>query len=141
MLAAREETACSNKFVILRSLAMGGMAEILLARVREPARPERLVVVKRMHRQLAADREYVKMFVDEARIAMTLRHPNVVEVYESGEDDGQFYIAMEYLHGCGWPRRWRSRARCAVGSITRTSARTPAASCSASCIATCRRTT
>jgi serine/threonine protein kinase len=99
MLAAREETACSNKFVILRSLAMGGMAEILLARVREPARPERLVVLKRMHRQLAADREYVKMFVDEARIAMTLRHPNVVEVYESGEDDGQYYIAMEYLHG------------------------------------------
>src|SRR5215510_712805 len=99
MLAAREETACSNKYVILRSLAMGGMAEILLARVREPARPERLVVLKRMHRQLAADREYVKMFVDEARIAMTLRHPNVVEVYESGEDDGQYYITMEYLHG------------------------------------------
>src|SRR5215468_3960306 len=99
MLAAREETACSNKFVILRSLAMGGMAEILLARVREPARPERLVVLKRMHRQLAVDREYVKMFVDEARLAITLRHPNVVEVYESGEDDGQCYIAMEYLHG------------------------------------------
>jgi serine/threonine protein kinase len=99
MLAAREETACSNKFVILRSLAMGGMAEILLARVREPARPERLVVLKRMHRQLAADREYVKMFVDEARLAITLRHPNVVEVYESGEDDDQYYIAMEYLHG------------------------------------------
>ena len=99
MLAAREETACSNKFVILRSLAMGGMAEILLARAREPVRPERLVVLKRMHRQLAVDREYVKMFVDEARLAITLRHPNVVEVYESGEDDGQYYIAMEYLHG------------------------------------------
>jgi len=99
MLAAREETACSNKFVILRSLAMGGMAEILLARVRDPAKPERLVVLKRMHRQLAVDREYVKMFVDEARLAITLRHPNVVEVYESGEDDGQYYIAMEYLHG------------------------------------------
>jgi serine/threonine protein kinase len=99
MLAAREETACSNKFVILRSLAMGGMAEILLARVRDPAKPERLMVLKRMHRQLAVDREYVKMFVDEARLAITLRHPNVVEVYESGEDDGQYYIAMEYLHG------------------------------------------
>jgi serine/threonine protein kinase len=99
MLAAREETACSNKFVILRSLAMGGMAEILLARVKDPAKPERLVVLKRMHRQLAVDREYVKMFVDEARLAITLRHPNVVEVYESGEDDGQYYIAMEYLHG------------------------------------------
>ncbi|HEX3475657.1 MAG TPA: serine/threonine-protein kinase [Kofleriaceae bacterium] len=99
MLAAREETACSNKFVILRSLAMGGMAEILLARVKDPAKPERLVVLKRMHRQLAADREYVKMFVDEARLAISLRHPNVVEVYDSGEDDGQYYIAMEYLHG------------------------------------------
>jgi serine/threonine protein kinase len=75
------------------------MAEILLARAQEPAAPERLVVLKRMHRQLAADREYVKMFLDEAKIATTLRHPNVVEVYESGEDDGQYYIAMEYLHG------------------------------------------
>jgi len=75
------------------------MAEILLARVRDPAKPERLVVLKRMHRQLAVDREYVKMFVDEARLAISLRHPNVVEVYESGEDDDQFYIAMEYLHG------------------------------------------
>lgn len=78
---------------------MGGMAEILLARAREPAKPERLVVLKRMHRQLAADREFVKMFLDEAKIATTLRHPNIVEVYESGEDDGQYYIAMEYLHG------------------------------------------
>ena len=78
---------------------MGGMAEILLARVKEPASPEQLVVLKRMHRQLAVDREYVKMFMDEARIATTLRHPNVVEVYEIGEDGDQYYIAMEYLHG------------------------------------------
>jgi len=78
---------------------MGGMAEILLARVRQPATPERLVVLKRMHRQLAVDREYVQMFLDEARIATTLRHPNVVEVYEIGEDNGQYFIAMEHLHG------------------------------------------
>jgi serine/threonine-protein kinase len=99
MLAARVETACSNKFVILRSLAMGGMAEILLARVRDPVTPERLVVLKRLHRHLAVDREYVQMFVDEARLATTLRHANVVEVYEFGEDGDQYYIAMEYLHG------------------------------------------
>jgi tRNA A-37 threonylcarbamoyl transferase component Bud32 len=98
MLAAHTETACADKFVLLRPLAMGGMAEILLARINGET-PERLVVLKRMHRQLAVDREYVKMFVDEARLAITLRHPNVVEVYESGEDDGQYYIAMEYLHG------------------------------------------
>ena len=99
MLAAREETACSNKFVILRSLAMGGMAEILLARAREPARPERLVVLKRMLRQLAADREFVKMFLDEARLAATLHHPNVVAGLRDRRGRRQYFIAMEYLHG------------------------------------------
>ena len=78
---------------------MGGMAEIVLARVKEVS-PERLVVLKRMHRQLAADREFVQMFMDEARLATTLHHPNVVEVFEFGEDGpDQYYIAMEYLHG------------------------------------------
>ncbi len=78
---------------------MGGMAEIVLARVKD-ASPERLVVLKRMHRQLAADREFVQMFMDEARLATTLHHPNVVEVLEYGEDgDDEYYIAMEYLHG------------------------------------------
>jgi serine/threonine protein kinase len=98
MLAARTETACADKFVVLRPLAMGGMAEILLARV-NGATPERLVVLKRMHRQFAADRDHVAMFMDEARLATTLRHPNVVEVYEFGEEHGQYYIVMEYLHG------------------------------------------
>jgi hypothetical protein len=98
MLAAHTETACADKFVLLRPLAMGGMAEILLARINGET-PERLVVLKRMHRQLAADREHVGMFMDEARLATTLRHPNVVEVYEYGEERGQYYIVMEYLHG------------------------------------------
>jgi serine/threonine protein kinase len=98
MLAVRTGTAGASKFVVLRPLAMGGMAEILLARVKD-ANPERLVVLKRLHRQLAADREHVQMFMDEARLATTLRHPNVVEVYEFGEDGDQYYIVMEYLHG------------------------------------------
>src|SRR3954469_14970226 len=98
MLAVRTGTAGASKFVVLRPLAMGGMAEILLARVKD-ATPERLVVLKRLHRQLAADREHVQMFMDEARLATTLRHPNVVEVYEFGEDGDQYYIVMEYLHG------------------------------------------
>jgi serine/threonine protein kinase len=96
MLAARADPAHIDRYTILRTLAMGGMAEILLARV---LGPERLVVLKRMHRQLAADREYVQMFLHEARIAMTLRHPNIVEVYEIGEDNDQYYIVMEHLHG------------------------------------------
>jgi len=98
MLAGRTETAYESKFVMLRSLAMGGMAEILLARVKGSV-PERLVVLKRLHRHLAADDEFVQMFIDEARLATTLRHSNVVEVYEFGEDSEQYYIVMEYLHG------------------------------------------
>lgn len=78
---------------------MGGMAEILLARTRAESEPQRLVVIKRMHRQLAADREYVQMFLHEAHIATTLHHPNIVEVYEIGQDNDQHFIAMEHLHG------------------------------------------
>jgi serine/threonine protein kinase len=113
MLAARTETACADKFVVLRPLAMGGMAEILLARV-NGATPERLVVLKRMHRQLASDRDHIAMFMDEARLATTLRHPNVVEVYEFGEEHGQHYIVMEYLHGHDLRRVLSEMARRAV---------------------------
>ena len=113
MLAARAETACADKFVVLRPLAMGGMAEILLARV-NGASPERLVVLKRLHRQLAVDRDHIAMFMDEARLATTLRHPNVVEVYEFGEEHGQYYIVMEYLHGHDLRRVLSEMARRAV---------------------------
>jgi predicted Ser/Thr protein kinase len=75
------------------------MAELHLVRVSSPDQRGRLMVVKRLHPKLAIDPEFVRMFVDEARIASKLRHPNVVEVYEIGEDDGQYYIAMEHLHG------------------------------------------
>jgi serine/threonine protein kinase len=98
MSAGRTEAAYQSKFTMLRPLAMGGMAEILLARVKG-ASPERLVVLKRLHRHLAADQEHVEMFMDEARLATTLRHTNVVEVYEAAEDSGQYYLVMEYLHG------------------------------------------
>lgn len=72
------------------------MAELYLARTRDP---EQLVVLKRLRSQLALDPEFIRMFLDEGRLAMTLRHPNIVEVYEVGEDAGQYHIAMEYLHG------------------------------------------
>ena len=105
----------SDKFKILRLLAMGGMAEILLARRRRPAHPERLVVIKRLHRLLASDPAYVQMFLDEARLAITLRHPNVVEVYERGEDHDQHYLVMEHLHGHDLRRVFRQMAIRGVG--------------------------
>jgi hypothetical protein len=90
------ETAWTGKYEVLRPLAFGGMAELHLVRACDP---ERLVVVKRLRRELAIDPEFIRMFLDEARIASTLHHPNIVEVHEIGENAGQCYIAMEHLHG------------------------------------------
>ena len=93
------ETARREKYEVLRPLAVGGMGELHLVRAQDPERPDRLMVVKRLHPKLAIDPDFVQMFLDEAHIASTLRHPNVVEVYEVGQDAGQYYMTMEHLHG------------------------------------------
>ncbi|HEX3479769.1 MAG TPA: serine/threonine-protein kinase [Kofleriaceae bacterium] len=96
---SRTETAWTAKYELLCPLAAGGMAELHLVRAQDPERGERLVVIKRLRRELAADPLFVRMFLDEARLASTLRHSNVVEVFEVGQDGEQCYIAMEHLHG------------------------------------------
>jgi serine/threonine-protein kinase len=75
------------------------MAEIWLARQSGLKGFEKLVVIKRMGAELAADPESVDMFLTEARLAAQLTHPNVVQIYELGEQGGSLYIAMEYLDG------------------------------------------
>jgi serine/threonine-protein kinase len=60
---------------------------------------EKLVALKRIHRHLAKEKGYVNMFLDEARIASRITHPNVCSVFDFGESDGEHYIAMEYLVG------------------------------------------
>jgi serine/threonine protein kinase len=88
-----------GKYDILRRIAKGGMAEIFLARASGIEGFEKLVVVKRILPELAANREFVQMFLDEARIAATLHHSNIVQVYDIGEVDGAYFFSMEYLHG------------------------------------------
>ena len=89
----------ANKYALLKKLASGGMAEVFLAKQIGLDGFEKLVVLKRILPHLAEDEEFVQMFLDEARTAADLRHPNVVNVFEVGEDEGTFYIAMEFLHG------------------------------------------
>ena len=96
---SRIETAWTAKYELLCPLAVGGMAELHLVRAHDREHGERLAVIKRLRRELAVDHQFVKMFLDEARLASTLRHPNVVEVLAVGHDDDQCYIAMEHLHG------------------------------------------
>src|SRR5215471_23189 len=88
-----------GKYEILRRLATGGMAEIYLARVRGAAGFEKLVVLKRILPNVAEDPAFVNMFLDEARLAATLQHPNIADVYDVGESDGTYFFTMEYIHG------------------------------------------
>ena len=88
-----------GRYQLLRKIAVGGMAEIYLARVTGAAGFEKQVVVKRILPQLAEDDEFYQMFLDEARIAATLQHPNVVQIFDVQEAGGEHFIAMEYLDG------------------------------------------
>jgi serine/threonine protein kinase len=88
-----------GKYEILRKLATGGMAEIYLARSRGVAGFEKTVVLKRILPHIAEDEAFVHMFLDEARLAATLQHPNIADVYDVGEADGNPFFTMEYVHG------------------------------------------
>ncbi len=88
--------ASIGKYVLVAPLAKGGMAEIWLARSSVSNLP---VVVKRIHSRDDTDEEYVRMFLDEARIASQLSHPNIVKTIELDVAQGRYFLVMEYLHG------------------------------------------
>jgi len=88
-----------GRYTLIKKIAVGGMAEIYLARVSGLGGFEKNVVLKRILPQLAESEEFFKMFLDEARIAATLQHPNIVTVHDAGEVDGEYFIAMEFLDG------------------------------------------
>lgn len=88
-----------GRYALLKKLAEGGMAEVFLARLQGLEGFEKLVVLKRILPVHAQNPDFVRMFIDEARTAADLRHPNVVSVTDVGRDGGTYFIAMEYLHG------------------------------------------
>ncbi len=88
-----------GKYEILALLALGGTAEIYLARIGGAAGFEKYVVVKCLHDHLADDQEFVKMFLDEARLAAHLDHSNIVQTMELGEHEDRYYMVMEFLAG------------------------------------------
>ena len=88
-----------GKYRLLGELGRGGMAHVFLAMATGPARFSKLVVVKEIQASLAHEPEFVTMFLDEARLAARLNHPNVVQTNEVGQEDYRFYMVMEYLEG------------------------------------------
>jgi serine/threonine protein kinase len=97
--APAEVGSAANSYEILAKLAMGGMAEIFLARGASDAGVERYVVLKRVLRQRASDVHFVQMFLDEARLAAQLQHPNIAQVYDIGKLGDSYFFTMEYVHG------------------------------------------
>ncbi len=88
-----------GKYQLLRKLASGGMAELFLARREGPMEFSKQVVIKRILPEFTDDPEFVRTFLNEARLAALLNHPSVVHVYELGRADNQYYIEMEYIEG------------------------------------------
>jgi serine/threonine-protein kinase len=88
-----------GSYELLGRIAYGGMAEIFLAREVGRHDTRRMLVVKRVLPHVAEDPHFVDMFIDEARLAMQLNHPNICHVYNFGEAEGTYYIAMEWVNG------------------------------------------
>ncbi|HEY5147211.1 MAG TPA: serine/threonine-protein kinase [Polyangiaceae bacterium] len=97
-------------YELLRRIATGGMAEVYLARRGGPHGFKKIVAVKRILPQYASDPDFVAMFVDEARVCARLGHPNIVQVFDFGEQDGELYMAMEYVDGTTAARLVRAAA-------------------------------
>src|SRR5947208_3807939 len=88
-----------GRYVLIERLATGGMAEVFKAKISAAHGFEKLLVIKRILPQLAADRTFVAMFIDEAKLTAQLIHPKIVQVIDFGEVGGQYFIALEYVDG------------------------------------------
>ncbi len=88
-----------GKYLLLDKISMGGMAEVYRAKVFGAAHFEKLVAIKRILPALSEDKAFIKMFIDEAKIAGQLDHPNIARIYELGRVEGHYFIAMEYVWG------------------------------------------
>jgi serine/threonine-protein kinase len=88
-----------GRYRLLAEIGRGGMATVYLAVLRGPEDFQKFFVVKRMKSDLVRDPLFMRMFVEEARLAARLNHPNIVTTFEVGQDDDTQYIVMEYLEG------------------------------------------
>ena len=93
-------TDLAGRFKFIGEIGRGGMANVYLTATRGALGGfQKLVVIKLLRADLAEEQEFRQMFLAEARLAARLNHPHVVQTYDVGEDDGRYYLAMEYVDG------------------------------------------
>jgi serine/threonine protein kinase/prepilin signal peptidase PulO-like enzyme (type II secretory pathway) len=102
-----------GKYEKIRRIAQGGMGEVFLAR--QIGVLDRLAILKALRPDLAKEKDFVEQFLDEARVAATLNHPNIVAIYDVGDWNGTYYIAMEYIAGEDLSKLWYAAAKAGVG--------------------------
>jgi len=88
-----------GRYVLTEVIGEGGMAEVYLANVRVAEGLTKRVVIKKIRKDFADQREFTRMFVDEAKVALSLNHANIVQVFDFGQVHGTFYLAMELVEG------------------------------------------
>ncbi len=93
------EPSTFGKYFLTEKIATGGMAEIYLAKILGPGGFEKFLVIKKIHPELSGERQFVEMFVAEAKTLVSLTHGNIVPIYELGMVDSTYFIAMEYIDG------------------------------------------
>ena len=100
-----------GRYLLAERIAIGGMAEIFLAKISGAMGFEKTVVIKRILPQYVDDTDFLRMFITEAKLVCYLDHPNIIQVQELGEVKGQYYIAMEYVNGIDGRQLWRTLAK------------------------------
>jgi len=107
---ATSEPRVVGRYKLYGEIGGGGMATVHLARLQGSVGFGRLVAIKRMHASYALDPEFVAMFVDEARVAARVHHPNVVQTLDVVADGGELFLVMEHIHGVAMTRLLRGGA-------------------------------
>ena len=88
-----------GQYLLLERLTVGGMAEVFRATAQGTAGFEKVLAIKRIHPKFSEEEKFIKMLADEANIMVRLNHLNIGQVFDLGEIDGMYYIAMEFIDG------------------------------------------
>ncbi len=99
LLDPTDERRRLDRYELIGEIAAGGMASVFLARAAGVAGFQRFFAIKRLHPHLADEQEFIDMYLDEARLAAGIHHPNVVPILEVGTTDAGYYLVMDYIEG------------------------------------------